>query len=128
MRIPLSVILLVVLLQGQGWSGVLGRQITPLKPLLTVGIRKSISLNRSSWVSLRIKATKPDHQSFPEKLYLGQMSGTGWRRIFAAETVFVCHACNSTVSVAQWISLGCTCWRSLKRALQPSWKRARPKM
>ena len=44
-----------------------------------------MSLNRSSWVSLRIRATKPDHQSFPEKLYLGQMSGTGWRRIFAAE-------------------------------------------
>ena len=68
--------------------------------------RESICLNCCSCESFRMVETRPDHQSLPEKLYFGQMSGTGCLRIFAAETVLVCHACSSMVSVVEWMSPG----------------------
>ena len=109
-------------------SGVLGRAISPLKSLFTVGMRKSISLNWSSLVILRITVTMPSHQSLPVKLNLGQINGTGCLRILAAETVLVCQAWSSKVCVVTCKSLGCTCWRSLNLALHPSWNLARDMM
>ena len=68
------------------------------------------------------------HQSCPVKEYLGAMRGTGDFFILNAETVLVCHALSSTVEEFTWRLAVEVCWRSLKRALQATWKRTTPKM
>ena len=68
------------------------------------------------------------HQSLPEKEYFGQMRGTGFFLTTTAEWVFVCHAASSTVVEVTLRVSGFVCWRSLNRALVPSWKRTIPQM
>ena len=52
-----------------------------------------MSLNLSSCANFRMVATRPAHQSFPENLYVL------WA--YQAETVLVCHAWSSIISIVQ---------------------------
>ena len=78
--------------------------------------------------SFRTVDTNCRYQGAPEKLYFGQINGTGFVRIRAALATFVCQAWSSMVLEAVRSSSGRTCCRSSKRALQHTWKRAKPRM
>ena len=68
------------------------------------------------------------HQSTPERESFGAIRGTGFFLMRKADAVFVCQAIISMVLEVTFMVLGLVCWRSLKRALLPTWNLTIPKM
>ena len=79
-----------------------------------------MSWNLSRAKSVLRVSTQSVHQSTPDRLSLGAISGTGFFLILKAEAVLVCHAIISIVEVVTLRVPGLVCCMSLKRAQQPT--------